>query len=67
MDNKLEKGEMLTCNRSFFQNNEELFTAGEQYICPEENCIADNNGSYQYGWNRDMLKQHFVRSSARRK
>lgn len=67
MSNKLDKGEKLTCKRSFSQNNEELFTAGHQYTCPEDNCITDNNGSSQYGWNRDMLKQHFVRSSARRK
>lgn len=67
MSNKLKKGEVLTCNRNFVQNNEELFTAGKQYQCPEDDCITDNNGSAQYGWNRDMLKQHFVKSSARRK
>jgi hypothetical protein len=60
MASSINQGDTATCIRSFEQNNEILFSAGKEYPCPIDNCITDNFGANQIGWNADMVKEHFI-------
>lgn len=57
---KINKGDKFLCRLSFKIHEQEIFISGREYTSSEDHCITDENGSDQFGWNLEILNNHFL-------
>lgn len=58
----IKKGNTFLCRKSLTRNGQELFTNNKLYRSTADHGITANCGTAYMGFNREMLRKHFVKN-----